>query len=41
VRTRLFYARREVYAAMARDPALDAIARELARADGGAEGGAP
>jgi RNA polymerase sigma-70 factor (ECF subfamily) len=29
VRTRLFYARREVYAAMAKDPALDAIAREL------------
>lgn len=29
VRTRLFYARREVYAAMAKDPALDAIAKEL------------
>jgi RNA polymerase sigma-70 factor (ECF subfamily) len=29
VRTRLFYARREVYAAMAKDPALDSIAREL------------
>ena len=29
VRTRLFYARREVYAAMASDPALDGIAREL------------
>ncbi len=29
VRTRLFYARKEVYAAMASEPALDAIAREL------------
>lgn len=29
VRTRLFYARREVYAAMALDPTLDAIAQEL------------
>ncbi|MBL8678426.1 MAG: sigma-70 family RNA polymerase sigma factor [Myxococcales bacterium] len=29
VRTRLFYARREVYAAMAKDPSLDAIAKEL------------
>jgi RNA polymerase sigma-70 factor (ECF subfamily) len=29
VRTRLFYARREVYAAMSQDKALDAIAREL------------
>jgi RNA polymerase sigma-70 factor (ECF subfamily) len=33
VRTRLFYARREVYAAMAKDPALDAIARELGLED--------
>jgi RNA polymerase sigma-70 factor (ECF subfamily) len=29
VRTRLFYARREVYAAMASDPALDTIAKQL------------
>ena len=29
VRTRLFYARREVYAAMAGDPTLESIAREL------------
>jgi RNA polymerase sigma-70 factor (ECF subfamily) len=29
VRTRLFYARREVYAAMASDPALDRIGKEL------------
>lgn len=35
VRTRLFYARREVYAAMASDPALDAIARELNAGEGG------
>ena len=35
VRTRLFYARREVYAAMANDPALDAIAKELQAAEGG------
>jgi RNA polymerase sigma factor (sigma-70 family) len=35
VRTRLFYARREVYEAMAGDPALDAIARELRNASGG------
>ncbi len=30
VRTRLFYARREVYAAMAADPTLESIARDLA-----------
>ena len=30
VRTRLFYARKEVYAAMAGDPTLESIARELA-----------
>ena len=30
VRTRLFYARREVYAAMAADPVLDGIAKDLA-----------
>lgn len=29
VRTRLFYARKEVYAAMASDPTLESIAREL------------
>lgn len=29
VRTRLFYARKEVYAAMAQDPTLETIAREL------------
>jgi RNA polymerase sigma-70 factor (ECF subfamily) len=29
VRTRLFYARKEVYAAMAQDPTLEPIAREL------------
>lgn len=29
VRTRLFYARREIYAAMAQSPALDAIASDL------------
>lgn len=29
VRTRLFYARREVYAAMAKDPSLDGVAREV------------
>jgi RNA polymerase sigma-70 factor (ECF subfamily) len=29
VRTRLFYARREVYAAMATDPTLDALGREM------------
>lgn len=33
VRTRLFYARREVYAAMAGDPTLESIARELAAGD--------
>ncbi len=33
VRTRLFYARREVYAAMAGDPTLESIARELATPD--------
>ncbi|TAK29680.1 MAG: RNA polymerase sigma factor [Myxococcaceae bacterium] len=33
VRTRLFYARREVYAAMAGDPTLESIARELAASD--------
>ena len=33
VRTRLFYARREVYAAMAEDPTLESIARDLAAAD--------
>lgn len=37
VRTRLFYARKEVYAAMAGDPTLEPIARELqgAEASGG------
>lgn len=30
VRTRLFYARKEVYAAMAQDPTLEGIARDLA-----------
>jgi RNA polymerase sigma-70 factor (ECF subfamily) len=35
VRTRLFYARREVYAAMAQDPALDAIARLFDEGQGG------
>lgn len=39
VRTRLFYARKEVYAAMAQDPTLEAIAREL-QADA-QEGAAP
>ena len=39
VRTRLFYARREVYAAMAKDPALDAIAQALQLA--AAEGATP
>ena len=40
VRTRLFYARREVYAAMATDPVLDGIAKDLALNDGVAtEGG--
>jgi RNA polymerase sigma-70 factor (ECF subfamily) len=29
IRTRLFYARREVYAAMAQDPALDSVAKDL------------
>lgn len=29
VRTRLFYARKEVYAAMAGDPALESVAREM------------
>lgn len=29
VRTRLFYARKEVYAAMAQDPTLESIAHEL------------
>jgi RNA polymerase sigma-70 factor (ECF subfamily) len=33
VRTRLFYARREVYAAMAADPTLESIARDLAAGD--------
>lgn len=33
VRTRLFYARREVYAAMANDPALDSIAQEMLASD--------
>ena len=33
VRTRLFYARREVYAAMATDPMLDSIAAELGFAE--------
>ncbi len=34
VRTRLFYARREVYAAMAADPVLDGIAKDLGLNDG-------
>jgi RNA polymerase sigma-70 factor (ECF subfamily) len=34
VRTRLFYARRELYAAMASDPALDSVAKELAENGG-------
>ena len=38
VRTRLFYARREVYAAMAQDKALDAVARELGLGPDGAGG---
>lgn len=33
VRTRLFYARREVYAAMAGDPTLESIARELSASE--------
>lgn len=33
VRTRLFYARREVYAAMAEDPTLESIARELSASE--------
>jgi RNA polymerase sigma-70 factor (ECF subfamily) len=37
VRTRLFYARREVYAAMAEDPTLESIARDLAAADATSE----
>ena len=37
VRTRLFYARREVYAAMAEDPTLESIARELAASGGASE----
>jgi RNA polymerase sigma-70 factor (ECF subfamily) len=39
VRTRLFYARKEVYAAMAQDPTLESIAQEL-QADA-QEGAAP
>lgn len=39
VRTRLFYARREVYAAMAADPVLDGIAKDLGLNDGVAEEG--
>lgn len=39
VRTRLFYARREVYAAMAQDPTLESIAQELQAES--LEGGAP
>lgn len=38
VRTRLFYARREVYAAMAADPVLDAIGKSLIESPDGAEG---
>jgi RNA polymerase sigma-70 factor (ECF subfamily) len=37
VRTRLFYARREVYAAMAEDPTLESIARDRAAADAPSE----
>jgi RNA polymerase sigma-70 factor (ECF subfamily) len=37
VRTRLFYARREVYAAMAEDPTLESIAKDLAASDGASE----
>ena len=37
VRTRLFSARREVYAAMAEDPTLESIARDLAAADATSE----
>jgi RNA polymerase sigma-70 factor, ECF subfamily len=39
VRTRLFYARREVYAAMAADPVLDGIAKDLHLNGAAAEGG--
>lgn len=35
VRTRLFYARREVYAAIAKDPTLDSVADELGLEDNG------
>ncbi len=40
VRTRLFYARKEVYAAMASDPTLEPIARELQGAAAASEGDA-
>jgi hypothetical protein len=38
VRTRIFYARRELYAALAREPALAALVRsQLARSEPAAE----